>query len=65
MTDQNLLDRLKLGLSKTRNVLVEGIQEDSTRPVGEVITEIEDGLLMADVGIDTTDKIITQLNSTH
>jgi len=63
MTDQNLLDRLKLGLTKTRRVLADGIQEDSSRPIDEVITEIEDGLLMADVGIETTDKIITQLKA--
>ena len=63
MTDQNLLDRLTRGLSKTRNVLADGIQGSSSRPVEEVITEIEDGLLMADVGIDTTDIIISQLRT--
>lgn len=63
MTDQNLFDRLKLGLTKTRHVLAEGILEDSSRPIGEVITEIEDGLLMSDVGIETTDKIISQLKT--
>lgn len=63
MTDQNLLDRLKLGLTKTRHVLADGIEENSTRPVSEIITEIEDGLLMADVGIDTSDKIISQLQA--
>ncbi len=63
MTDQNLLDRLKHGLTKTRHVLADGIQEDSSRPIGDIITEIEDGLLMADVGIETTDKLISQLKS--
>ena len=63
MTDQNLLDRLKLGLTKTRHVLAEGIQENSARPLNEIITEIEDGLLMADVGIETTEKLIAQLKS--
>lgn len=63
MTDQNLLDRLKLGLSKTRNVLTESILESDSRPIQEVITEIEDGLLMADVGIETTDQVISQLKS--
>lgn len=63
MTDQNLLDRLKLGLSKTRTVLSESIQDNDSRPISEVISEIEDGLLMADVGIDTTDKIIAKLRA--
>ncbi|MFK8028007.1 MAG: signal recognition particle-docking protein FtsY [Gammaproteobacteria bacterium] len=61
MTDQNLLDRLKQGLSKTRGVLAEGVQEDASKSVEDIITDVEDGLLMADVGIETTDKLITQL----
>tara|TARA_R110002049_G_scaffold252264_1_gene426982 strand:+ start:114960 stop:115877 length:918 start_codon:yes stop_codon:yes gene_type:complete len=63
MTDQNLLDRLKRGLSKTRGVLSEGIQDDTSKPIQEVITDIEDSLLMADVGIETTDKLMTQLRA--
>ncbi len=63
MTDQNLLDRLKQGLSKTRGVLAEGVQEDSSKPIEEIITDVEDGLLMADVGIETTDKLINQLKA--
>ncbi len=63
MTDQNLLDRLKQGLSKTRGVLAEGIQEDIAKSIEEIITDVEDGLLMADVGIETTDKLMTQLRT--
>ena len=63
MTDQNLLDRLKQGLSKTRGVLTEGIQEDITKSIEDIITDVEDGLLMADVGIETTDKLMNQLKS--
>lgn len=63
MTDQNLLDRLKQGLSKTRGVLAEGIQEDTSKSIEEIITDVEDGLLMADVGIETTDKLMTQLKA--
>jgi len=63
MTDQNLLDRLKLGLSKTRGILSDSIDEDSSKSITEVITEIEDGLLMADVGIETADKLITKLTA--
>ena len=63
MTDQNLLDRLKQGLSKTRGVLAEGAQEDSSKSIDEIITDVEDGLLMADVGIETADKLITRLTA--
>lgn len=62
MTEQNLFDRLKLGLTKTRNVVTEGIQ-NSSQSIPELITDIEDGLLMADVGIDTTEKVITDLKA--
>ena len=62
MTEQNLFDRLKLGLTKTRNVVTEGIQ-NSSQSIPELITDIEDGLLMADVGIDTTEKVITDLKT--
>ena len=64
MTEQNLLDRLKVGLTKTRNTLNSGIETDShapDKPIDEIISDIEDALIMADVGIDTTDKIITSL----
>ncbi len=63
MTDQNLLDRLKAGLTKTRNVVAENIHESDTRPIEDIITEIEDGLLMADVGIDTCNIIISELQA--
>ncbi len=63
MTEQNLFDRLKKGLSKTRGVLTESIDESTSKSPQEIITDIEDGLLMADVGIETTDKLITQLKS--
>ena len=66
MAENNLFDRLKQGLSKTRGMVVSEIQEsefDTSRSVEEIITEVEDGLLMADVGIETTQKIITQLRA--
>lgn len=63
MTDQNLLDRLKLGLTKTRHVLADSVHESQAKPIGEIIMEIEDALIMADVGLETTDKLITRLNA--
>ena len=64
MTEQNLLDRLKVGLTKTRNTLNTGFESDPhvpDKPIQEIISDIEDALIMADVGIDTTDKIIANL----
>ncbi|MEM8844587.1 MAG: signal recognition particle-docking protein FtsY [Pseudomonadota bacterium] len=64
MTENNLFDRLKQGLSKTSGMVTSELQEfeiDSSKSVEEIITELEDGLLMADVGIETTQKMISQL----
>ena len=64
MTEQNLLDRLKVGLTKTRDTLHTGIENDPQAPdksIDEIVSDIEDALIMADVGIDTTDKLITSL----
>ena len=65
MTEQNLLDRLRTGLTKTRDTLNNGIEDEiqqSAKPIHEVISDIEDALIMADVGIDTTEKIISSLH---
>lgn len=56
--------RLKAGLGKTRSSLGEGL---GTLFLGkkvvddELLEELEDQLIMADVGIDTTQKIVTGL----
>ena len=66
MTQNNLFNRLKQGLSKTRGMVTSELQEtelDTSKSVDEFITEVEDGLLMADVGIETTQKIITRLDA--
>lgn len=57
-------DRLKDGLSKTRNTFVDRIQ--SVLGVGrkidaQLIEEIEEILLTADIGYDTVEKIISNL----
>jgi len=64
MTDVGVFQRLRKGLSKTSDALTEGL---ATAVMGkkelddDLITEIEDRLVMADVGIETTNKIITDL----
>ncbi|MEM7400687.1 MAG: signal recognition particle-docking protein FtsY [Pseudomonadota bacterium] len=65
MTDTGVFQRLRSGLSKTSDALTEGL---ATAVLGkkelddDLITEIEDRLVMADVGIETTNKIITHLS---
>ena len=61
MTEAGVFQRLRNGLSKTSDALTEGL---ATAVLGkkelddDLITEIEDRLVMADVGIETTSKII-------
>ena len=64
MSDTGVFQRLRNGLSKTSEALTEGL---ATAVMGkkelddDLITEIEDRLVMADVGIETTNKIISHL----
>ena len=64
MPETGVLSRLRQGLSKTSEALTDGL---SNAVLGkkelddELITELEDRLVLADVGIDTTNKIIQGL----
>ena len=64
MSETGVLSRLRQGLSKTSDALTDGL---STAVLGkkeldaELITDLEDRLLLADVGIETTNKIIDGL----
>ena len=64
MSDSGVLSRLRNGLSKTSDALTEGM---ATAVLGkkeldeDVITELEDRLIIADVGMETTTKIVGNL----
>ena len=61
MTEKNLFARLKQGLSKTSGLMAS--EPADIQSVQQTLESIEDGLLMADVGIDTTEKIMQQLHT--
>lgn len=61
MTENNLFARLKQGLAKTSGLMTAPSSEPES--VQQVLESIEDGLLMADVGMDTTEKIMQQLHT--
>ena len=64
MTDTGVFQRLRNGLSKTSDALTEGLASavlGKKELDDDLITEIEDRLVMADVGIETTNKIISNL----
>ena len=66
MSESGVLSRLKQGLSKTSEALTEVM---TTAVLGkkeldaELLTELEDRLILADVGIETTTKIIDDLSA--
>ncbi|MEO0443674.1 MAG: signal recognition particle-docking protein FtsY [Pseudomonadota bacterium] len=60
----SLFERIKFGLSRTGNQLAEGIGQlvlGKKEIDGELLEELESQLLMADVGIDASTKIIAKL----
>ena len=64
MTDRQLFERLKLGLSKTRGILSSGINNELYAKLqlsDELLTDIEDRMLLADIGIDLTQKLVADL----
>ncbi len=66
MPETGVLSRLRQGLSKTSDALTEGITDavlGKKELDAELITELEDRLLLADVGIETTNKIINGLTT--
>ena len=64
MPETGVFSRLRLGLQKTRNVLTSGIPAAAWRNNSEdLLSELEDRLLLADVGIETTTRIIDDLKT--
>ena len=64
MSEAGVFQRLRNGLSKTSEALTEGLAATvlgKKELDDDLITEIEDRLVMADVGIETTNKIISDL----
>ena len=62
--NQGLFARLKTGLSKTKSSFVqniEGIFASSKKIDEEFFTDLEDTLIMADVGVETTTDLIERL----
>jgi fused signal recognition particle receptor len=60
----SLIQKLQSGLQKTKNTLVEGLQRviQQARGVDEqLLEELEEQLLLSDVGYDTVEQIITHL----
>lgn len=64
MPETGVFSRLRQGLQKTRNALTGGISAAAWRGNSEdLLVELEDRLLLADVGIDTTTRIIDDLKA--
>ena len=63
----NLLKRFRAGLARTRENTIGRITEifRSGRIDEEVLEELEDALLEADVGVDTVDELIEKIRGTY
>jgi fused signal recognition particle receptor len=63
----NVLEKLKHGLNKTRKLLSTDIGEilKGRKIDEETICQLEETLIKADMGIETTDKIITHLKQAY
>ncbi len=64
--NQNFLARLKQGLTKTRDNFLSGLETifTSSKIDQELYNDLEDILIMADVGLDTTTFLIDNLKKT-
>ena len=64
MTEPSLFARLTSGLSKTRGVLAQGIDENinNLELTDDLLLDFEDRLLLADAGIEATQKLINDLS---
>ena len=64
--DAGMLDRFKRGLSKTRRRLVAGLRQSLLGDAEideELLDEVEERLLAADIGVPTTRRILNRLES--
>ena len=60
-----LFDKLKAGLSKTKNNFVEKIDRTFAafgKVDDELFEELEEALVLADIGMNTTDVILARLH---
>lgn len=59
----SFLDKLKNGLGKTKEALFGGIFRAFTKIDEDFLDELEESLIVADVGVDTTEEIIDELRA--
>ena len=59
----SFLDKLKNGLGKTKEALFGGILRAFTKIDEDFLDELEESLIVADVGVDTTEEIIDELRA--
>ena len=64
MTDRSLFNRLKSGLSKTRDLLSPSFSKQKVAELelsDELLEDFEERLLIADVGVELVQTLIKQL----
>lgn len=60
---ETLFEKFKRGLAKTRSGLLGSLFSDVKRIDGEFYEELEEALILADVGADTSERLVEQLKA--
>lgn len=58
---KNFFEKLKAGLSKTRNTMFSGIFSSEERVDDEFFDALEEAMILADMGMETTEKLLLSL----
>lgn len=59
----SFFEKLKQGLTKTRKTIFEGLFSSGERVDDDFFDELEEGLILADVGMETTTTLLTELRA--
>jgi len=65
MAERRFLTRLRAGLQKTRQALQQGLEGVFNRPRidAETLEDLEEALIMADLGVPATQKVLQEVNT--
>ena len=60
---QSIFEKLKAGLQKTRGNVFAALFSSEERVDEEFFEELEEGMILADMGMDTTEKLLGKLRT--
>ena len=60
---KGFFEKLKQGLTKTRGTVFSGLFSSAERVDDEFFDELEEGMILADMGMETTENLLESLRS--